>query len=510
MTHTTVVSSPGKVLIAGGYLVLDPAFSGTVVSTSSRFFTTIQDSPSCATRRIRVRSPQFIDAEWEYTVSFEPAVSVDPASAGTAKNKFVHLALHHTLALATEVNGTPSLETALSRGLDITILGDNDFYSQSAKLAQLNLPRTIASLAQLPHFMPTGTTLSEVHKTGLGSSAALITSLVSTLLVHLRVISQTSFRDSTGQLSGEEQYSGHEGRELAHNLAQFIHCLAQGKVGSGFDVASSVFGSQTYTRFNPSVIQAIMERNTVASQPLLPVLSPRNIAWDHRVEPFALPPLTRIMLADVAAGSDTPSLVGSVLKWRKEKVVEANALWSSLDQLNRSLGQTLLHLSKLHTSDPNNYESAVKYISSLQPVQWQANPLQPPAELPIVASFYEAHQLSQTIRAKMREMGSLSSVPIEPPEQAKLLDACVSQAGIIGGGVPGAGGYDAVWVLVCDPVDCYPDQRPSERIEHLWCNYKESDVCPLMAGESAAKGTRLETLDDIPGLKKAIFARGGA
>ena len=31
---------------------------------------------------------------------------------------------------------------------------------------------------------------------------------------------------------------------------------------------------------------------------------------------FQLPPYTRIMLADVDAGSDTPSLVGKVLKWR--------------------------------------------------------------------------------------------------------------------------------------------------------------------------------------------------
>ena len=45
--------------------------------------------------------------------------------------------------------------------------------------------------------------------------------------------------------------------------------------------------------------------------------------------------------------------------------------------------------------------------------------------------------LSQAVREKMREMGSLSGVPIEPPEQTQLLDACVSLAGVIGGGVPG-------------------------------------------------------------------------
>jgi len=37
----------------------------------------------------------------------------------------------------------------------------------------------------------------------------------------------------------------------------------------------------------------------------------------------------------------------------------------------------------------------------------------------------------------MRHMGLLAGVPIEPPEQTELLDVCVSQAGVIGGGVPG-------------------------------------------------------------------------
>ena len=37
----------------------------------------------------------------------------------------------------------------------------------------------------------------------------------------------------------------------------------------------------------------------------------------------------------------------------------------------------------------------------------------------------------------MRQMGEAATVPIEPPEQTKLLDVCVNQAGVIGGGVPG-------------------------------------------------------------------------
>lgn len=47
----------------------------------------------------------------------------------------------------------------------------------------------------------------------------------------------------------------------------------------------------------------------------------------------------------------------------------------------------------------------------------------------------------------MREMGTLAGVPIEPPEQTRLLDACVSQAGVIGGGVPGGASRSRTFML---------------------------------------------------------------
>jgi hypothetical protein len=51
-----VVSAPGKVLIAGGYLVLDPAYPGLVISTTSKFYTVIRPlkpestAPACRPR----------------------------------------------------------------------------------------------------------------------------------------------------------------------------------------------------------------------------------------------------------------------------------------------------------------------------------------------------------------------------------------------------------------------------------------------------------------------------
>lgn len=123
----------------------------------------------------------------------------------------------------------------------------------------------------------------------------------------------------------------------------------------------------------------------------------------------------------------------------------------------------------------------------------------------------------------MRQMGELAGAPIEPPEQTKLLDVCVTQAGVIGGGVPGgelteivwlspslltvypaAGGYDAIWLLVTDPVDCAEQERPLRRVEYVWSTWKDMNVTPLMAEESKAKGLAVEDLDQVPGLKEAL------
>lgn len=55
-----------------------------------------------------------------------------------------------------------------------------------------------------------------------------------------------------------EDVTSEMSKRWIHNVAQFIHCFAQGKVGSGFDVSSAVWGSHLYKRFNPAILKPIM------------------------------------------------------------------------------------------------------------------------------------------------------------------------------------------------------------------------------------------------------------
>lgn len=103
-------------------------------------------------------------------------------------------------------------------------------------------------------------------------------------------------------------------------------------------------------------------------------LAVANREWTQKVSPLRLPPCTRLLLADVAAGSDTPSLVGNVLKWRHQKPEDAGALWTSLDEENKEFRTTLDSLSAEGHGNTVLYEEVVNYLSSIQQIQVRVFP----------------------------------------------------------------------------------------------------------------------------------------
>lgn len=281
-------------------------------------------------------------------------------------------------------------------------------------------------------FCKTHATLSTVHKTGLGSSAALTTSLVAALLLHFKVVSHTL--DDTEKI-------------LVHNVAQFVHCFAQGKVGSGFDVSSAVWGSHRYKRFNPAILTPIMvtftpfilifvdffffQDENVDAKVLNETLDAGNKSWDNDVDPFKLPPGFDLMLADIDAGSHTPTLVSKVLSWKKTKPDEANALWKELGSYNLAVEQHFRQLSKLYEQDTQAYNDTLKACAQLASTEWHTVSGNVATE--IVALVEDFNH----VRRLLQKMSELSDVPIEPTEQTKLLNECVKVPGVAMAGVPG-------------------------------------------------------------------------
>jgi hypothetical protein len=134
----TCISAPGKVLVAGGYLVLESPNLGLTVSTSSRFYTSVKLQPSGGWRVqsgnhliMKVHSPQFYSC---YVYRYDP--SSDKVTALGGKNPFVEKCVALTMAFIKQyAKGEDDLCSRIktiggTHFMDITLRADNDFYSQ--------------------------------------------------------------------------------------------------------------------------------------------------------------------------------------------------------------------------------------------------------------------------------------------------------------------------------------------------------------------------------------------
>ena len=306
------------------------------------------------------------------------------------RNPFVETALTYALTYVYSITST------IIQPCSITILADNNYYSTSSE-----------NLDPEKRFHDFGVPITQAHKTGLGSSAALVTAFTAAVL---------SYYLPKDVFDLDDDFS----RRRLHNLAQASHCAAQGKVGSGFDVASAVYGSCLYRRFSPSILSSNLESGSkgFAAQ-LADTVNESGTAgpWDTEVQKDAVkvPDGLRLVMCDVDCGSQTPGMVKKVLAWRVEQASIAEQIW---ENLHKSNGAMAAELKRVAESGEKEYAGLRRCISN--------------------------------IRAAIRKMSESSGVPIEPPAQTKLIDACSEIPGVVGGVVPGAGGYDAIALLIED------------------------------------------------------------
>ncbi|OMJ11816.1 putative phosphomevalonate kinase [Smittium culicis] len=355
-----------------------------------------------------------------------------------------------------------------SSTLLIVIGTDNDFNSQRSCFNNSNPkpnkesiekiddaynsePITLDKLMSLPKFNTTNTALSKVNKTGLGSSAALVSSLTASILLHFGIVSKSSFC-STSQLKNHSSINNpvNFDLQLVHNAAQFSHCLAQGKIGSGFDVSCAIFGSHVYNRFSPSSIDSAMSMADINN--VNHVVDPHNLVFDSIVKKTSLPHGLHLVLADIDSGSNTPSMVSKVLAWKKSNPAQSLEVWETISEKNNLLCSYFDKLNSLFSQDPIQYSSALDKCSSLPGIKWRSltsnDQLSDPVYCQTISALTSIFERSSEVRSLMKKMGELSGVPIEPDQQTYLINECLLNPGVAMAGVPGAGGFDAIYCLV--------------------------------------------------------------
>lgn len=459
-----VSSAPGKVLLTGAYLILERPNAGLVLSTSARFYAIVKpihstlndDSWAWSWMDIRISSPQ-LSKDTSYKLSLKDFTLQKKSPPREDGNAFVEEALQLAVATAASINQAGERQhefnNLLLQGLEITILGSNDFYSYRKHIEAKGLPLTRSTLASLPLFSPitfnsidasiANSMLPEVAKTGLGSSAAMTTAVVAGVLHYLGAVQLPSCSMS----SWKQQRAG--GLHIVHALSQAAHSLAQGKIGSGFDVSAAVYGSQRYVRFSSSILSSAQEGRKYL--PLLEIVSSLvNETWDEERQEYALPPLLELVVGEPGfGGSHTPSMVGAVRTWRKAQPENAHLLWSKLGQANADVERGLLQLKEIAEDHKDEYKMAMESFKSAVANQWEnvGGDAATVLHQLIVNALSETRLAFQNVRSMLRQMGDAAGVPIEPPSQTALLDATMDMEGVLLAGVPGAGGYDAVFAI---------------------------------------------------------------
>lgn len=421
-------SATGKALIAGGYLVLDPKYDAYVVALSARMYalnTIIDNQNNDSNYNITVKSPQFVNGEWSYSIDLNEIQSKtlrhSIKEVNNKKNSFIESTIHTIIAYAI---GKEIIDPSISKGKDIniTIFSDPEYHSQ---LDSIEKESNDKSLKFLYH----NKEISKVNKTGLGSSAALVTSLTACLLS----IFFTDFNIEKPNSIWKEK---------VHNLSQIAHCKAQGKIGSGFDIASATFGSIIYNRFEPELINRVLDAQFETIEKLVFLID--NQDWDIKHDKCNLPPGIKLLMGDIIGGSETPKLVNQVNIWREYNKEEADDLYSKLNNSNMKLIKSLKDLNQLFESNPERYKYLLENLSKESGNSILNEPTNDLYELKEVVSSIE------NIRLFLQMMTVQSRAEIEPSAQSKLLDTLVRIRGVLGGVVPGAGGYDAVCILVSE------------------------------------------------------------
>lgn len=451
-------SAPGKALLAGGYLVLDPKYDSYVTALSSRMHAIAQDTQDSNLNELNtiiIRSPQFENGQWQYHLKNGDFSSI--IELNNLQNPFIEATIQ-TVFSYLNIRSFPPIA--------VDIYSDSGYHTQENTIEK----KSTNGKSFLYHNLP----INEVPKTGMGSSAGLVVVLTSALLSY--------FINSV-----------EKNENLVHNLSQIAHCLAQKKIGSGFDVAAAVFGSITYQRFDPKVIETLinheihgnnnLEIHDLSNSIELNQSYSANVkhiaesVWKFKHQPNALPPYIQLLMGDISGGSNTPKLVSKVLKWKSENPIKGEELFNNLNKSNQNFIESIQHLNLYAKANSVSYSKALLKLSKIdlntlvlhtdEISDISKSILDPIGKL--IKSFHN-------IRQYLKQLTIESGADIEPDSQTELLNHCNLIKGCFGGVVPGAGGYDAISVLVnkLNLVDFIETTGKDPRFENVtWLSLNE-------------------------------------
>ncbi|CCF56626.1 hypothetical protein KAFR_0B03290 [Kazachstania africana CBS 2517] len=440
MGYNRAFSAPGKALLVGGYLVLDSRYKAYVIALSSRMHAVVSaanEANAEGSYRVLVTSAQFNDDQWSYTVSKKEGFL--PAEDNNRTNPFIEQVIFNVFNYFFDnVEQVPNV-------IRIQIFSDPEYHSQENTYVVSN---------KYKHFNFHKKGITDVPKTGLGSSAGLVTVLTAALCSVLMEESLTPLNATNA-----------EHLKIVHNLAQVAHCQAQGKIGSGFDVAAATYGSILYNRFAPDLVSDLPKMNPkhIRQYHRALVALVERIDWNISTERIKLPRGLKLIMGDVNSGSETVKLVAKVKRWYQENLPRSLEIYEKINDNNMKV---IVGFSKLNQLSETNPEYYKKILESL---------IQPSGKKYV--ELEEIQDAVNTIREQFRIITQESGADVEPSIQTELLDACMNLKGVLTGVVPGAGGYDAISLIATENTELFQETENREDFKNVsWLKIKQADL----------------------------------
>ena len=398
-----IIKSPGKSLLSGGYLILDKTKRGLVINTdiyiTSESFIKYKDKEEKDYLILNIYS-EYLNEAFSYIAYFEPIIieknekekinELKIIETKGKNNKWIQNCVISSLFIFLTQNEN-SINILFNKNkqieVNIIIKSDYRFYSYSKE----NISKNI--------------------KTGLGSSSALICSLTTNLIF----IYEYLFKN--------KKYNNIVIREIEDKNLQSIifgacllsNNLSQNKIGSCFDIISSLFGSQIF-------IQS--QKNLFLNSPFYFNNENKNLVKDiiFYLKNEYIPNIlfldkdnhflkNNFSFISIEMGSDTRIFVKKVLDYAKSK--KNNKLYD--DELFSRLNDINEQIINLFINNINDNKLL--------------------------------KDLCKKYRNILRLISKESKVEIEPEILTPLLDKLISNENIIFSICPGAGGYDSIIVM---------------------------------------------------------------
>jgi len=403
--NSIITKSPGKSLLSGGYLILDKSKRGlvinidTYISCESYYLIKGKSNESEKNSLLFNIYSEYLNQNFNYIVSmdFNNDNELKIFEKNDKDNKWIKNCIISSLLIYLSKNNNfiDLFNSNNKIEINITIKSDYRFYSYSPD------------------------NISQKIKTGLGSSSAFINSLTSNLILTYDKILNKKIYPKNIVI---KNLVDNNIKAIILGSCLLSNNLSQNKIGSCFDIISSLFGSQIFIQTqqniflnspfylneeNKSKINNFIEYLKSEYIPNILFLNENNIYLKNK-----------IYFVSIEIGSDTRIFVKKVLEYannkKKDKLFDDD-LFSQLNALNEKIINLFLNNSNIDNSLIK--ELCIKY------------------------------------RIILRKISEESKVDIEPGILTPLLDNLIKLDDIIYAICPGAGGYDSIIIMAKDKIN---------------------------------------------------------